>query len=245
MSALRQTYRDQIVGIMDHLLATERPAMDAARDLIARALRDDRLIHVAGSGHSHLLALEVFYRAGGIAAVQPLLDEELMLHRGAERSTRLERDPGRAAVVLDRMPVGPGDVLVVASNSGRNAFPVEMALQARAVGASVVALTSRQHTEGVASRHSSGKRLFELADVVLDNGGVPGDAGLRLPDHPARMGPTSTIVGAWLLNSLIAEAVADLAAEGLLVDVWQSANAAEGDNSAALIDKWKARIHGL
>jgi uncharacterized phosphosugar-binding protein len=245
MTALRRIYRDQTVAIMDRLLATEAAAMDAARDAFAAALRADQLIHVAGSGHSHLLALEVFYRAGGIAAVRALLDRDLMLHRGAERSTLMEREPGRAAAVLAGAALGPGDVLVVVSNSGRNAYPVELALIAKAAGATVIALTSRRHSGAAPSRHPSGKRLIDLADIVLDNGGVPGDAGLTVPGHPAPMGPTSTLIGAWLLHSLIAEAVAELAAEGITVDVWRSANAAEGDNSAALIDRWRQRVRDL
>ena len=245
MTSLRQTYRDQIVDIMDRLLSEESAPLDAARDAIASALRAGRLIYVAGSGHSHLLALEVFYRAGGIAATQALLDEDLMLHRGAQRSTQLERETGRAAAVLATHPVGPGDVIIIASNSGRNAYPVELAQLVKTAGATVIALTSRRHTASVTSRHSSGKRLFELADIVLDNGGVPGDAGLPLTGHPAPMGPTSTIIGMWLLNTLLAEAVAQLADEGVLVDVWQSANAATGDNSGALIAKWRERVQGL
>lgn len=245
MTTLRQRYRDQIVGIMDRLLASEGAAMDAAVAALAAALKDGRVIHVAGSGHSHLLALEVFYRAGGIAPAQALLDEDLMLHRGAERSTHLEREPGRAAAVLARAGLRSGDVLVIASNSGRNAYPVELALLAKAAGAKVIALTSLSHTKAVISRHASGKRLYELADVVLDNGGVPGDAGLAVPFHPAPMGPTSTLIGVWILNSLLAEAVAVLAAQGIIVDVWQSANAAAGDNSGDLIAKWRRHVHGL
>lgn len=245
MTELRQTYRDQLVGIMDRLLATEGPAWDAAITAIAGALRAGRLVYVAGSGHSHLLALELFYRAGGIAAAQALLDEDLMLHRGAERSTMLEREPGRAGAVLRAAGLGPGDVIIIASNSGRNAYPVELALGAREAGALVIGLTSLRHSGGVTSRHATGKRLFELADIVLDNGGVPGDAGLSLPGHPAPMGPTSTVIGVWVLNTLMAEAVALLAVEGLIVDVWQSANAASGDNSASLIAKWRERVEGL
>ncbi|MEI6098571.1 MAG: SIS domain-containing protein [Alphaproteobacteria bacterium] len=245
MTALRQTYRDQIVGIMDRLLSTESAAWDATVAAIAATLRAGRLVYVAGSGHSHLLALEVFYRAGGIAAAQAVLDEDLMLHRGAERSTQLERDPGRATAVLEAAGLAPGDVLVIASNSGRNAYPIELAIEANAAGATVIALTSLRHSQAVTSRHSSGKRLFELSDIVLDNGGVEGDAGLVVPGHPAPMGPTSTIIGVWMLNSILAEAVALLAQEGVVVDVWQSANAASGDNSAALIAKWRARVQGL
>lgn len=245
MTALRQTYRDQVVGIMDRLLSSDGASWDAARDAIVSALRADRLVRVAGSGHSHLLALEVFYRAGGIAAAQALLDEDLMLHRGAERSTQLEREGGRAAAVLKDAGTVAGDVVVVASNSGRNAFPVELALLAREAGATVIALTSLRHSRAVTSRHPSGKRLFEVADIVLDNGGEPGDAGLQVPGHPAPMGPTSTIIGAWLLNAILAEAVEALAADGVVVDVWQSANAATGDNGAALIARWRERIRGL
>jgi len=245
MSALRQAYRDQIVALMDQLMARDSGAMDAARHAIATALRKDKLIHVAGSGHSHLLALEAFYRAGGIAATQALLDEDLMLHRGAERSTRLERETGRADGVLATAGVRAGDVVIVASNSGRNAYPVELAMLCKAAGATVIALTSRRHSGSVTSRHPSGKRLFELADIVLDNGGWPGDAALAIPGHPSPMGPTSTIIGAWLLNSLLAEAVADLAAEGILVDVWRSANSDDGDNGHELLTRWRKRINGL
>ena len=245
MTTLRQRYRDQIVAIMDRLLDQEAPAMEAAIAAMAGALRSDRLVHVAGSGHSHLIALEVFYRAGGIAPAQALLDEDLMLHRGAERSTLLVRDTGGAAGALARYLVGPGDVVIVASNSGRNAYPVEMAMAAREAGAVTIALTSRRHSDSVPSRHPSGKKLADLADIVLDNGGVPGDAGLAIPGHPSPMGPTSTVVGVWLLNALMAEVVARLAAEGILVDVWQSANAATGDNSGELIARWRERVSGL
>jgi uncharacterized phosphosugar-binding protein len=245
VTALRQTYRDQIVAIMDEILSTEGEAWDAAIAAIAATLRAGRLVYVAGSGHSHLLALEVFYRAGGIAAAQAVLDEDLMLHRGAERSTRLERDSGRAAAVLKAAGLTSGDVIIIASNSGRNAYPVELALEAKAAGATVIALTSLRHSRSVTSRHASGKRLFELADIALDNGGVPGDAGLTVPGHPAPMGPTSTIVGVWVLNAILAEAVALLARDGIIVDVWQSANSASGDNSSALVAKWRERIRGL
>lgn len=245
MKNLRSTYRDQIVLLMDRLMAEEASELDAARDAIAGALREDKLIHVAGSGHSHLLALEVFYRAGGIAAVQPLLDEDLMLHKGAERSTYLERDPAKASKVIHAASVKPGDVVIVASNSGRNGYPVELAKLAKDAGAVVIALTSRQHTETVESRHPSGKRLFEMADIVLDNGGVPGDAGLAIEGHTAAMGPTSSIIGMWLLNSLLAEAVALLASEGVQIDVWKSANASGSSDNTDVLGVWRKRVTGL
>jgi uncharacterized phosphosugar-binding protein len=246
MQALRTLYRDRLVGIIDDMLNEQAAALDAARDALATALANDRLLYVAGSGHSHLIAEEVFYRAGGIAAAQAILDPELMLHLGAERSTILEREEGRAERVLAGYPVGPGDIVVVASNSGRNAYPIEMALAARARGATTIALTSLRHARRTTSRHSSGKRLFEVTDLVLDNGGEYGDASLPIAGRAARMGPTSTITGVFILNTLLAEAVNQLAETGVEVDVYQSANMQGAETEAeALIAKWRPRIRGL
>jgi uncharacterized phosphosugar-binding protein len=246
MSDLRRTYRDRIVAIMDHIMASEAEAMNAARDAIAGALAGGGVLHVAGSGHSHMLAEEVFYRAGGIAAAQAILDEDLMLHRGAERSTRLERESGHAARVLADYEIAPGDVVVVASNSGRNAYPVELALSAKERGAVVIAVTSLAHARAVASRHGSGHRLFEVADIVLDNGGEYGDGALEVPGVAERMGPTSSVIGIWLLNALIAEAVEQVVAQGGAVDIYRSANSESTDAGAqAIVARWRGRIRGL
>ncbi len=246
MSSLRSQYRDQVVALLDRVLDAQASALDAARDAVATALAADRLVYVAGSGHSHLLAEEVFYRAGGIAAAQAILDPELMLHLGAERSTQLERQEGRAEIVLSDYPVGPGDVVFVASNSGRNAYPIEMALAAGARGATTIALTSLRHATNTTSRHRSGKLLYQLADIVIDNGGEYGDAGLAIPGREVRMGPTSTLAGVFILNAILAEAVGQLARAGIAVDVYQSANmqGAEAE-AAAMIERWRPRISGL
>lgn len=243
---LRTQYREQIAAILDAVVTEEAGALDAARAAVVEALAADRLVHVAGSGHSHLLAEEVFYRAGGIAAAEAILDPELMLHQGAHRSTELEREEGRAETVLRRYRIEPGDVVFIASNSGRNAYPIEMALGAKARGATTIAITSLQHARQAPSRHGSGKRLFEVADIVIDNHGAYGDASLAIPGRPVRMGPTSTIAGVFILNAILAEAVATLAERGIDVDVYQSANMAGAqDDGDAMVRRWQPRIHGL
>ena len=125
--------------------------------------------------------------------------------------------------------IGPGDVVFIASNSGRNAYPIEMAQLARQAGAVTIAITSLAHARAVTSRHASGKRLFELTDIVLDNGGAYGDGSLQIAGIPARMGPTSTLIGVYLLNTVMAEAVALLTAEGVQVvpstALWQASSA--------------------
>lgn len=244
--ALRVRYRDQLVGIIDDVIRTQSASLDAARDALAETLGNNHLLYVAGSGHSHLLAEEVFYRAGGIAQAQAILDPDLMLHMGAERSTLLEREEGRAERVLSDYPVGEGDIVVIASNSGRNAYPIEMALACKARGATTIALTSLRHAKQTTSRHHSGKLLYQITDLVLDNGGQYGDASLPISGRGVRMGPTSTLVGVFILNTLLAEAVNALARRGVEVDVYQSANMQGAEHDAeALIAKWRPRIRGL
>ena len=246
MGEVLRRYRDQVVDILDRTVTSQTDAFDAARDAVAAALAADRLVYVAGSGHSHLIAEEAFYRAGGIAAAQAILDPELMLHVSAWRSSVFERETGRAEKVLAGYDVMRGDVVFVASNSGRNAYPIEMALGAKARGATTVALTSLEHTRSVTSRHPSGKRLFEVSDIVLDNGAEYGDARLPVGRHGLFMGPTSTITGAFIINAVMAEAVDHLGCQGVAVDVYQSANA-QGAEAAAdeLVRRWKPRIKGL
>ena len=244
MGVVRSRYRDSIVGVLDRILATSGDALDRARDAVVAALRADRLVYVGGSGHSHLIAEEAFYRAGGIAAAQAILEPDLMLHNGAVRSTRLEREEGRAEQVIANYPVGQGDVVFVASHSGRNAYPIELALAASERGATTVAITSLSHARATTSRHRSGKLLFEVADIVIDNGGAYGDASLPIDGRTVRMGPMSTIAGVFIINTVMAEAVASLAAVGVAVDVYQSANM-QLTEVEEMVTRWQPRIRGL
>ena len=246
MDQFRNSYREAILSTIDTIIEASGEAISAARDAVATALRSDRLVYVGGSGHSHLIAEEVFYRAGGIAAAQAILDPDLMLHTGAVRSTQLEREEGRADRVLANYPLAAGDVVFIASNSGRNAYPIELALAAAARGATTVAITSLAHANATTSRHSSGKLLCEVADIVIDNGGAYGDAALPIAGRNIRMGPTSTIAGVFIVNTVIAEAVTILAGEGVAVDVYQSANMQRPEGEAeAIVARWQPRIRGL
>ncbi len=246
MTEARKRYRNIVVATLDRMLEGSASAIDRAVDTVAEGLAADRVISFVGSGHSHLIALEAFYRAGGIAQAQAILEPDLMLHMGAYRSTQAEREPGRAAQVLARYDIMPGDVVFVASNSGRNAYPVELAMEARRLGATTIAITSLAHAKLTESRHPSGKRLFELVDIVIDNGGIYGDAALRIADRDIAMGPTSTLAGVFLVNAILAEAVESLAARGIAIDVYESANRQGGEAASEhLIRRWQTRIKGL
>ena len=169
-----------------------------------------------------------------------------MLHEGAHRSTQLERVEGYAAQVLAAYPMGAKDILFIASNSGRNAFPVEAALYAKTRGVRTVAITSMDHAGKVASRHSSGRSLHDVADLVIDNEVGQGDASLEIAGGTMRMGPISTIAGAFIMNIVMAGAVEAMAAAGIAVDVYRSANLDNADSGAgAIVERWRGRIKGL
>ncbi len=215
-------YMDVTLGIAARAAETQRVKVVEAAEAVCRALEDGRRFWAFGTGHSHTLVEEIFGRAGGLREVTPILEPSLMLHEGLEKSSLLERLPGLAATLLDVHPVQSGDVLLVISNSGRNPVPVEMAELARARGATVIALTSLAHSHAVDSRAPSGAKLWEVADIVLDNCGVPGDAVIAQEPHP--VGPTSTVIGALLLQALIVQVAATMAARGEPLDTYLSLN---------------------
>ncbi len=241
-----QKYLATVIAMLEAAARDEAEPITAAADAVASALGAGRWVHTFGTGHGHMLAEELFYRAGGTARVNPILVEELMLHAGAARSSLVEREPGLAATILADHPIEAGDVLIVASNSGGNRVVVELAGLARAAGATVIALTSLAHARSPAARHVDGPRLHEMADIVLDNHGVLGDAVLEVPGLGASVAPTSTVVGAGLLQAVMARAVTTLAERGIDPEVFVSSNTRAGDSAnAVLIDRYADRVRAL
>lgn len=217
-----QDFLERALGVASVAANTQRQVLTDAAAAISETLARGGRLWIFGSGHSHMMAEEIWGRAGGLVDIHPILEPALMLHEGLEKSSRLERLTGLAAEVLAVHPVRAGDCLIVASNSGRNAVPVELASQARGRGATVIALTSLQHSRSVTSRAPGGARLFEVADIVIDNCGVPGDA--VVPHDPHALGPTSSVVGALLLQALMVEVVGMLESRGVTVDTLLSLN---------------------
>jgi uncharacterized phosphosugar-binding protein len=224
-----RAYLGTIGALVDRLSGDQWPHITAAAALIADALASGRDVHAFGSGHSHMLAEELFYRAGGLVRVRPILDERLMLHVDAARSTVLERQPEMADEILASHPMRAGDVLVVASNSGGNAVAVRLVQLVQPMGVRVIALTSLRHAISEIARASGVPRLHELADVVIDNGGQIGDAAVGISGFDRKVAPTSTVIGAAILNAIVAEAVQLLVDRGAPVEVFASSNLEGGD----------------
>jgi uncharacterized phosphosugar-binding protein len=243
--ALPSTALDQYVQAMSELQARvleEQRAklLDVARYMAATVQRDQR-IFLFGTGHSHLIAEEGFYRAGGLANVVPILTEHLMLHHLPSLGSRLERTPGLAELILERYNPQPEEMLFVFSNSGVNQLPVEMALHGRERGLFVVSISSLAYARQ-APLSALGMRLDQSVDIPLDNGGVPGDAFLSLDGFPWRVAPSSTVICALLWNGLVAETARLLLESGMEPPVFVSLNV-EGaaQHNQALLDKWRPR----
>jgi uncharacterized phosphosugar-binding protein len=228
-----QRYVGAVQELIDRMRTVEWEHVHDAARVVADALATEHKLHVFGTGHSHMLAEELYYRAGGLVRVYPILFDGLMLHSSAELSTVLERLPGLAGAILTEHPIGAGDVLIVASNSGGNATTTEMAIQARASGATVIAVTSVRHATSSAARATGNPRLHELADVVIDNGGQVGDAAVQIAGFDKRVAPTSTVIGAAILNAVVAEAIELLVEDGHAPEVYTSINTAVGETEIA------------
>lgn len=195
-----------------------------ASAVIAGAIGGGGIVHLFGSGHSSLLAQEVFYRAGGLIAINPVLDPRLGFEKGAVESTEFERSLEGAEELVAKAGFQASDAGIVISNSGRNALPVEMALRMKQAGMKVIALTNLEQSRNAESRHPSGRRLFEVADEILDNHCPGGDAAVTIPGIPHAIGPLSTVVGAAILHSVLIETAAAVVRKGISPDVLASAN---------------------
>jgi len=219
-----EKYISEIKQLIDHVEKTQLGNIQRAAELMAAAIARDRLVYLFGAGHSHLLANEVFARAGGLINVQAMLDPGLAFMAGAERQGGFERLPGYAKIVIRDYDIRAGDVIVVISNSGRNPAPVQMALEAKKRGATVIALTSMPHSTSVSSNDPSGKRLFEVADLVLDNGCPAGDAVVKLEGLLPPVGPSSGVIGALILQAIMVQVSQNLLAKGITPLVCLSGN---------------------
>lgn len=210
-----ETYLDFVAERVKKMKETQGQAICKAAELVGETLIKRHMVYTFGSGHSQLLAMEIHARAGGLYPVQALIDP---------MKGKAEKLEGYGTILVEYAPYKEGDLLFVISNSGRNPEPIEVAMHARSKGVTVVVLTSMEHTRQVTSRHSSGKKLFELGDVVLDSLVPAGDASMSYPGLLPRAGALSTVLGATILNAVVVEAIQYLMKHGYEPPVLMSAN---------------------
>lgn len=206
---------------------------------IVKAIEDDKIIHTFGTGHSHMIGIELFARAGGLGNVDAMLDPDTLTAFGAQRSCAMEKLSGVSDVIFDSYNIEKGDIMIISSNSGRNAMPIEMAMRCKKEGVFCVACTNLKQSQNTTSRHPSGKRLFECVDMILDNC-VPSGDGLVNIDG-ILTGPGSSISSMFILDTVICEAIRICKDKGIHVPVFQSQNV-DGFDNDAIYKKYSGRI---
>lgn len=214
-------YLAEAAELLKLAAASQRAAVATFARLWAAAITAGKLLYAFGSGHSRFIAGELYWRAGGLAPVNMIEDPT----DGAA-----ERVEGYASTFAEQYDIQAGDIVLVISNSGINAVPLEVALFAKSKGATVVALTSVAHSRSVKSRHSSGQKLYEVADLVIDSQVPPGDAIRDLRPSGLRAGPVSTVISTALLNAVVVQTARDIIDAGGSPPVLVSANVAVGDD---------------
>lgn len=239
-------YLENLSRILEEIKKHQLESIEKASAAFADALENGRKIFLFGTGHSHMLAEELFYRAGGLVCIQPIFEEDLMLHKSASKSTEFERLEGYAEKLFNDYEMKKDDVVVIISNSGRNGVCVDMAQLAKDNGLTVVALTNLNHSKSMSSRHPSGKKLYEFADIVLDNMGCVGDASVYFDEIGRNASPTSTSSGAAILNAVAAGCIEKMIGDGFTPEVFSSSNVDGGDAvNEAYLNKYKDIIRSL
>jgi uncharacterized phosphosugar-binding protein len=235
-------YITNIQNLINQVLETQMDKIDEAGAVVAETIMSNGFVYAFGTGHSHMMAEELFYRAGGLARVYPILEDALMLHNGAIKSTEMERLKDYAELILERYECTEKDCLIIASNSGRNTVNIDMVKAAHKRGMKVIGLTNLIHSKAQKSRHVSGSKLYQIGDVVLDNQGCLGDASVYIPEIDRNIAATSTSLGAMLLHAVVISAVEIMIEKGHIPEVFSSSNLDEGDE---INDKILAKYRSL
>lgn len=234
-----------VIDTLDLILNDQVENIQSVVQLITKSISADGVVHIFGCGHSHLFAEDLSYRAGGLVPINPVLDTGYTLIGGpASRSTRLERLEGYAEALLEGYEFHPGEVFIVMSQSGRNPGPVEAALYAKKKELQVVGITSVSQSKEQTSRHSSGKKVYEIADIVIDSHVPSGDAAVELAKGQPKVAPISTIIGSSILQGIVAEVAGAIHEKGEVPPVWLSSNVDGGDHhNTRMSSKYKSRIN--
>ena len=242
MSLAYRTYLRRVYDIIEDVLQTQGRQIDTVAQWMADAIEHRKIVHLFGSGHSHMIAEEVFHRAGSLLPLNPMLDPNLTLF-GMVNATLLERTPGYGKVIVGTHDIREDEVVIVASNSGVNPVPIEVALESKARRARTIAITSDEHYRDAPSRHESGKRLAEVVDLTIDTRIPKGDALVSIPGVEAPAGGASSVVGVTIINALVVETAAQLQQRGVKPPLIPTMNLPGGDaEMEALVEQWGDRL---
>lgn len=239
-----ENYSVHIKNLMDEVVSSQERKIDQAASLISEAIANGNSIFAFGASHAGMLSMELFYRTGGLVNINPIFAADLMSNiRPATLTSDIERLEGYGNLILRNTAIREGDVLILHSVSGRNAVTIDMGLEAKKLGVKVIVITNLEYTSKVTSRHSSQLKLKDVGDIVIDNCGEFEDSSQKIEGVEQKMGPTSTIIGAFIVNGISLKVAEKLVDKGLEVPVFHSANIDGGDkHNKELMEKYKNNI---
>ena len=239
-------YISKIKELLETIEACEIDLMEKTVSLLTETALNKHSIFIFGASHAGILVQEMFYRAGGLMLINPIFGREIMLDTSpVTHTSRMERLPGYGKLLAENNQICENDVLIVHSVSGRNPVAIELAMEAKKKKAAVVCITNMNYSKAVQSRHPSGKKLYQVSDIVIDNHGEKGDSCIKIDGVEQKVSPTSTVIGAAILNSIVAATAQELVNNGLNPPpIFYSANIDGGDEfNSKLFAKYKDCIH--
>lgn len=239
-------YIDKIKDLIDVIEKEEKENMEKATEIIVKAILNKKAIFSFGASHAGILTEELYYRAGGLVVINPIFARNLMLDTSPITMTsEMERLEGYGTAVANKTNISEGDVVIVHSVSGRNPVSIEMAIESKKKGATVICITNLSYSKDVSSRHSSGKNLYQVSDIVIDNHGEKGDACVEISGLNQKVSPTSTVAAVTIMNSIIAEATELLVKNRMdKPPIFYSANIDGGDElNKKIFEEYRDVIH--
>ncbi|GAA0818672.1 SIS domain-containing protein [Clostridium tertium] len=239
-------YIDKIKDLIDVIEKEEKENMEKATEIIVKAILNKKAIFSFGASHAGILTEELYYRAGGLVVINPIFARNLMLDTSPITMTsEMERLEGYGTTVANKTNISEGDIVIVHSVSGRNPVSIEMAIESKKKGATVICITNLSYSKDVSSRHSSGKNLYQVSDIVIDNHGEKGDACVEISGLNQKVSPTSTVAAVTIMNSIIAEATELLVKNGMdKPPIFYSANIDGGDElNKKIFEEYRDVIH--
>jgi uncharacterized phosphosugar-binding protein len=240
--SLRGRWLDEAMKLLEYIESTQLDAIAAAADVCADAIGSGGLVHTFGTGHSRIPVEEMFPRYGSYPGFNPIVELSMTFHtqvtgaNGQRQAMYIERVEGLADQILANFDFGPNDAMIIYSSSGSTAVPIEMAMGTHERGLPVIAVTSIAHSAATVSGHSSGTRLMDHADIVIDLGTPPGDSLIEIDGPETRVGPGSTISNIAITNEIKVQTAALLAARGALPPVLSAAAVVGSERSGELFD---------
>lgn len=244
MPKASERYYARVSEIMAETFDKEADNIEAAAKAIADANIRRSSVFAFGCNHAGLITLELFYRTGGMVTVNPIRAPGMMLELSPPTMTsEMERIPGYGKVIFSNVPAKAGDVIIIHSVSGRNAVTIDAAEAAKEKGLTVIVVTNMNTSTTVTSRHPSGKKLYDFADILIDNHGDRGDAAVALEGFEQKVCSSSTVVGAAVLNAVVARACELLIEAGVTPPVFMSGNIDGGDAfNHKIMDEYRDNI---